>query len=134
MWVRFLLAALLFGRFPGFILESLSAILYGVDEGRIEELLKKNLAVAEDTHRMIRAMRRNAFWGGVFKTLWWAVLIIVPIIAYYLYLAPLVEQAAATYGKVEQGVNQVQGLTQNLQSLPEPLRGIVQSFLQGQGQ
>ncbi len=107
-----------------------------MDEGKVEELLKRNLALAEDNNRMLHKMRRNAFFGGLLKMFWWAVIIGLPIFLYYLYLQPVVEQALTTYGKVEQGVSDLQGLgknlenLQNLEALPEPLKSLVQSFME----
>ncbi|HEY4510947.1 MAG TPA: hypothetical protein VJG29_01085 [Candidatus Paceibacterota bacterium] len=115
-------------------MDVLSAILYSVDEGKVEELLRKNLELAQDNHRMLRAMRRSAFFAGIFRVLWWILILGVPIVLYYLYLEPILGQALSTYAKVEQGVNQVQGLAENLEGLPEPIRSIVQTLLQRQGQ
>ena len=112
-----------------FISDDFPAILALVDEGKLEEFWRRNLTVAEDSHRMLRAMRRSAFFGGVFRVIWWALIIGVPIVIYYLYLQPIVEQVTTTYGKVEQSASQIQNLAQNLESIPEPLRSVVQSFL-----
>lgn len=84
---------------------------------------------------MLRAMRRRAFWGGILSVIWWAVIIGLPIILYWFYLAPIVEQVQGTYAQIGEGVADLQGLgknlqnLQNLENLPEPLRSIVQSFV-----
>lgn len=107
-----------------------------MDEGRVEELLKRNLVLAEENNRMLRSMRRRAFWGGVMSLIWWAAIIGVPIVLYWLYLAPIVEQVQGTYAQIGEGVADLQGLgknlqnLQNLETLPEPLRSIVQSFIE----
>jgi len=51
---------------------------------------------------MLHGMRRNAFWGGVLKVIFWIAIIIAPIWFYTTYLAPVVQSFQNT-------VNQVQG-------------------------
>ncbi len=69
-----------------------------MDEQKLEELYR----LAKDNNRMLHAMRRNAFWGGVIKFILYAALIIVPLWLYATYLAPMVNQMLET-------VNQIQG-------------------------
>lgn len=57
--------------------------------------------VKENNH-MLHSMRRSAFWGGVFKVIFWLAIIIAPIWFYSAYLAPVVQS-------FQQTINQVQG-------------------------
>lgn len=64
----------------------------------IERLVKEN-------NRMLRAMRRAAFWGGLIKWgLYIAFFIVLPWWAYQTYFAPVV-------GDLQHALNQVQGVT-----------------------
>jgi len=55
-------------------------------------------------------MRRNAFWGGIFKfAFYFFILVVAPIWLYSTYLAPLVES-------MQQTVNQVQGTNAKVQA------------------
>ncbi|MEK7602096.1 MAG: hypothetical protein AAB472_01245 [Patescibacteria group bacterium] len=61
----------------------------GVPYGHLEELLKKNLEVAEANHKILRRMERNALIGFVAKIVIWLLVLGVPIFFLSSYLAPL---------------------------------------------
>ena len=83
----------------------------------VEELLRENLRVAKDTNRMLHSMRRKAFWGGIFKMIWWVlILVVIPYYAYVLYFEPYVKQATQTYQQFQDGVHQVQGIKTGVES------------------
>ena len=74
-------------------------------EGEIEELkelVEKNIAVTQDTNRMVRKMRRNATWALVFQVVWWLVVAGVTGAAYYYYVQPYVMQIEHLYGVSQQ--------------------------------
>src|SRR3989338_276421 len=66
------------------------------------QMQEEILRLEKDNNRMLHSMRRNAFWGGLFKLLIWAGLIAVPIWFYSTYMAPVVQS-------FQQTINQVQG-------------------------
>lgn len=70
-----------------------------------EEILR----LEKDNNRMLHSMRRSAFWGGVFKAIFWLAIIIAPIWFYSVYLAPVVQSFQNT-------VNQVQTTSTNAQA------------------
>lgn len=71
--------------------------------------LEQVLRLAKDNNRMLRAMRRDAFIGGIIKAIVWFALIVVPLWFYLTYLAPVVNSAM---GAMQQ-MQQVQGTTLN---------------------
>ena len=64
---------------------------------------------------MLRAMRRDAFVGGILKIVWWIlILIVIPYLVYVWYLEPYLDQVLAVYqqagaqaGQVNDAVNQL---------------------------
>jgi hypothetical protein len=76
-----------------------------LDRTELEQLVR----LVKDNNRMLRAMRRDAFIGGVFKLFLWAAFIVIPLWFYLTYLAPVVTSAMAAM----QQVQQVQGTTLN---------------------
>ncbi|MCR4325908.1 MAG: hypothetical protein NUV59_03870 [Patescibacteria group bacterium] len=65
------------------------------------DLLKKTYDLARENNRMLHAMRRRAFWGGIIKFIFYAVLLLAPLWLYMQYLAPMVDQALQTMQQVQ---------------------------------
>ena len=76
------------------------------------ELLEKNLAIAEDTNRMVHKLRRGAWWGRIFTLVFWVVLIVAPVAAYYYYfqsyIQPYAQKVEQLYTQYQQGSQQAQ--------------------------
>ena len=60
----------------------------------LKSLLTENLALTKDNHRMLRAMRRDAWFGFVGKIIFWVALIVIPLyfLQPYLTMLPTAEQ------------------------------------------
>jgi len=68
-----------------------------------QDTLQEIYRLAKDNNRMLHAMRRNAFIGGIIKILVYVVLFIgLPLWLYVTYLAPTLENLLNT-------MNQIQG-------------------------
>lgn len=66
-----------------------------------EEMLKETYRLTQENNRMLRAMRRNAFWGGLFRLITYAALLLVPVWFYFTYMAPVVEQMMQTVEQIQ---------------------------------
>lgn len=75
----------------------------------IYELTKEN-------NRMLHKMRRAAFWSGVWRFIWVLIVLGVPLILYYYFLQPYVEQVLNAYKGVQSGAQNFQNFTTNLPS------------------
>ena len=73
-------------------------------EEEIYKLVKEN-------NQMLRQMRRNAMIGGIFKFIWWIVILVVLPYLTYLYLQPYLEQVMNTYQGIQQTGDTVQSYT-----------------------
>ncbi len=62
------------------------------DTSDIKSLLVETHALAKDNHRMLRAIRRDQWFGFAGKIIVWAVVILLPLYLYNLYVAPLISQ------------------------------------------
>lgn len=73
-----------------------------------EELLQETFKLARDNNRMLHAMRRNAFFGGVFKLITYALFIGVPLWFFATYLYPILDSAMTTLNQAQGQLQQVQ--------------------------
>lgn len=80
-------------------------------------MVQETYRLAKENNQMLHKMRRNAFWGGLFKFVFYLfVLVVAPLWLYSAYLQPLVQSMQQTMGQV-QGTNaQVQAQFGSLQS------------------
>lgn len=66
-----------------------------------EQLLQETHRLAKENNRMLHAMRRNAFWGGIIKFLVYIAIVLVPLWFYATYLAPTVDQMMHTMDQLQ---------------------------------
>ena len=73
--------------------------------------------LAKENNKMLRAMRRDAFIGGIIKFIFWiAVVFVIPYFLYITYLQPQIEALTAAYENVENTTNSVNA---RLEGLPD---------------
>lgn len=87
-------------------------------DDEIKRLLKKNLELTKENNRLLRKMRRSAIIGNVLRIIWWSILVGAPIILYYYFLQPYVDQFSETYQGVQSGVKNLQNVGDKLPSFP----------------
>ena len=85
------------------------------------EMLREILQLTRENNRMLHAMRRSAFLGGVFKIVLWLVFLLVPIWLYMHYLQPVVASMMDTMTQIQDmktgGENQFKEFNSALQKL-----------------
>lgn len=74
--------------------------------GELRELVEKNVAIAEETNRVVHGIQRRARWGLLFQIVWWLTILGISGAAYYYYLQPYVEKVKDVYGQVQVGTQQ----------------------------
>lgn len=91
------------------------------DRDAFQELVR----LTKDNNRMLKAMRRDAFIGGVIKIVIYAVLIFLPIWLYQQIVAPQVDRLVQTAESVQQGVEGVKEASslENVQGILDLLKG-----------
>ena len=75
-------------------------------------------------------MRRSALWGGIFKFVFWAAILIAPLWFYMAYLAPVVNDMTKTVQQI-QGTSakaqmQLSGFQEMLKQLQQKIPSIGQ--------
>lgn len=87
------------------------------DGDKLDELLR----LTKENNRMLHAMRRNAFLGGLVKFIVWTAFVIIPLWLYLQYVAPIMSGMLDTMQQIEgtrAGAQaQMSGLNEALQNL-----------------
>lgn len=92
-----------------------------LDRSQLEQLLK----LTKENNRMLHAMRRSAWLGGVFKLITWAAFILIPLWLYMQYFAPIMGSMMTTLDQLQkmQGAGtQVSAQFNDLNSTIQKLR------------
>ena len=90
-----------------------------MDEQKFEEMFR----LAKDNNRMLRSMRRNAFWGGIIKFILYIVIFVaLPLWLYMTYLAPIVESMTKTMEQIQGTGAQAQAQFGNFQEILKQLQ------------
>jgi len=74
---------------------------------------------------MLRKMRRAAIIGNILRIIWWAFIIGMPVVLYYYFLQPFVDQFFTTYQGIQGGVENIQNVGDQLPELPAWLKGLL---------
>jgi hypothetical protein len=70
----------------------------------LKRMLEENLALTKDNHRMLRAIRRDQWFGFVGRIIIWAIVLLLPLYLYQHYLEPIVAKFSATPGEFTSGI------------------------------
>lgn len=97
-----------------------------------QQVLQETYRLAKENNKMLHAMRRSAFWGGVLKLIIYAVLLLAPLWFYMQYLSPIVSQALKTMQQVQGTGTQAQVQISNLQNMIKDLQSKIPGFGQPQ--
>ncbi len=82
-----------------------------------KEMMQQMFEMTRDNNRMLHAMRRNAFFGGLMRLAFWVVLIGGPIVFYYAYAQPYVDQILSAYSGIKGDVQSIKDVTNQIPNL-----------------
>ncbi len=83
-------------------------------EPTLEEVYK----LAKENNKMLRAMRRDAFVGGIFKFIFWILMFfILPYIIYAIYLKPYLSSLESAYNNFNESASTLSGAAKDLENL-----------------
>lgn len=85
-----------------------------LSDDQIERLLQENQRLIRENNKMLKKMRRDAVIGHIMKVIWVLILIGVPVMLYYYFLAPYVQQARETYQQIQESAEKVKGLEEQI--------------------
>ncbi len=69
----------------------------------IKKLLEETHALAKDNHQMLRAIRRDQWFGFIGRIIIWVIVLALPLYLYQQYVQPLVAKFQATTGSPTSG-------------------------------
>ena len=82
----------------------------------VDDLVRINIELTKENNRMLKAMRSSQRWHTFFRFVWLIVLIGGPIVLYYLYLEPYVEEARVMYEEAQQNMERMRELKTSFQA------------------
>jgi hypothetical protein len=82
------------------------------DIDELRSLVKKNLELTQETHRIVRGMRSAARWGRFFSVVWWLIIIGLSAASYYYFVQPYVQQVQTAYDSGKNFQQQAQDFLQ----------------------
>lgn len=89
-----------------------------MEDQKLEELLR----LTQENNRLLRAMRRNAWIGGIVKfVIYFALVVVIPLWLYATYLAPVLESTLET-------MNKIQGTGANAQAQFSDLQNLLKKY------
>jgi len=91
------------------------------DDRPTRELVEETLDLTRENNRRLRSMQRAQFWGGVFRLLFWAIILGIPVILYYYFLQPYVDQVVEVYGGIQQTTQDIQEVRNSVPEFPEEI-------------
>ncbi len=74
-----------------------------------KEFFDRLMQLTEENNRMLRRIRRAAFWTGISRIIYWIILIGISVGAFY-YIQPYIQQFWDTYKALESTGAKVQGI------------------------
>lgn len=84
----------------------------------LKELVRQNIALSAETNHVVHKLRRGMWWGRLGTVIFWAVLIVAPVAAYYYYfqsyIQPYTQKIEQLYTQYQQGNQQVQNYQSQL--------------------
>ena len=67
----------------------------------LKELVRRNIALSEETNKLVHSMRRSERLAQIFRILWWVVLFGGSAVAYYYYVQPYIDQLQHLYANAQ---------------------------------
>lgn len=88
------------------------------DADKLDDILR----LTRENNRMLHAMRRNAFIGGIVRFLVWIALIVIPLWLYMQYVAPVMQSTMAAMQQIQGSGAAAQAQFDGVQTAFENLR------------
>ena len=96
------------------------------DADKLDDILR----LTRENNRMLHAMRRNAFLGGILRLLIWVLLVVVPFWLYMQYVAPVLESTMTAMQQIQGGSAAVQTQFEGIEGVFEKLRAQFPQYFQ----
>ncbi len=90
-------------------------------EKEIQEYLDRIYELVKENNKMLKAEKRARFFGGIMKIIWWAIIIGLPILLYYKFIAPVL-------GNMQDAIAQLEGLSRVNPQIGKQIEPIIQTL------
>ncbi len=67
----------------------------------LKELIRRNIALSEETNKRVAGMQRAARLSRFLGFLWWGAILVISAYTYYYYVMPQVERILELYGSAQ---------------------------------
>ncbi len=98
------------------------------DADKLDDILR----LTRENNRMLHAMRRNAFIGGIVRFAVWIALIIIPLWLYMQYVAPVMQSTMAAMQQIQGTGSATQEQFSNMQAAFDKIRTQFPQYFGGQ--
>jgi hypothetical protein len=95
-----------------------------MEDGETRRLIRKNFELAEENNVLLKKMRRSQRWGRAITVVYWAIIIGLPVYAYYMFIRPVVGDLSEVYSGFADEFS-------NVQKYPEGFAGFLNAFFGG---
>jgi hypothetical protein len=96
----------------------------------LQDAIRETLRLARENNAMLHKMRRNAFIGGLFKFIIYAILFAAPIWFYMTYISNSVDELLAALNKVNGTTSAAQTKFQDFENTIKNLESHLPAFMQ----
>ena len=96
------------------------------DADKLDDLLR----LTRENNRMLHAMRRNAFIGGLLRFVVWVALLVIPLWLYMHYVAPVMESTLNAMQQIQGGSAAAQAQFDGMQAAVEKIRAQFPQYFQ----
>ncbi|MBL4644463.1 MAG: hypothetical protein JKX80_01200 [Candidatus Pacebacteria bacterium] len=73
--------------------------------------------MVQQNNKMLRSMKRAAFWGSIFKILFYAVVLGIPVYLFFTIFQPILASLLDTYSQIQQTGAQLQNVGSQVQDV-----------------
>lgn len=98
-----------------------------LDKKTDRDLLEETYKLARDNRKMLKAIRRDAFIGFLFKIIIVAAFIGLPVYLYFTFLQPYLNEVRSIYTDIQGDVDKVREIGDRIPEFPD-LGGIIDNF------
>jgi hypothetical protein len=69
--------------------------------------MKELLELTRENNKLLHKMRRGAIYGNIFRFFYWTIILGGPVIIYFYYLQPYMQQLLDAYSGAQDGVENI---------------------------
>ncbi len=80
------------------------------------QMLQETLRLSQENNHLLHKVRRSAAISNIMQLVYWALILGLPVVLYFYFLQPYVEQTLQYYKNIQGGAEQAQGAVEQLKN------------------